>query len=450
MIQGGGSDLVPAPVARATRSTTRSIRTVVHQAVPAGNGERWRPRRPGHQRSQFFITVGTPTHLQGKHTIFGEVADEPSRAVVDSITATPTDRRDRPDKDVVIERSPSNAGDHPAAGGDAEAEPVCPRHPTVVSYVKCQRCMRPHCPACQRPAAVGIQCVDCVRKQARGVRVARTAFGGRVADSDRPWVTQSIIGLCVVVALLQRLPNSTVTTRFEFVPALASAEPWRLLTSCSCTRRRPLHAHPAQHVRALADRPVPGVAVRPVRFALLYLVSARRRLDRLPATGQPHRNNWFGVGDSVRPVRSFGLFGAYFVAQRRLERDSAPLVGGDRDQRHLRFLPGTGVAWQAHLGGLVTGVLIAGALAYAPRTNRTPIQFAGLAAIAVLLRPGVRRQDRKRSGRFHGLTGSLAEARFTHRLWRSLGTSFTDVIPQRWGTLWMTIHAGQTASSAIS
>ena len=58
----------------------------------------------GTNGSQFFITAGTPTHLQGEDTIFGEVADEPSRAVVDAIISTPTDRRDRPEKDVVTER----------------------------------------------------------------------------------------------------------------------------------------------------------------------------------------------------------------------------------------------------------------------------------------------------------------------------------------------------------
>ena len=43
------------------------------------------------------------TWLQGKHTIFGEVADDDSRAVVDAIEAVATDGRDRPLEDVVIE-----------------------------------------------------------------------------------------------------------------------------------------------------------------------------------------------------------------------------------------------------------------------------------------------------------------------------------------------------------
>jgi peptidyl-prolyl cis-trans isomerase A (cyclophilin A) len=58
---------------------------------------------PGTNGSQFFITVAATAWLNFKHTIFGEVADQAGRDVVDAIAAVETGSQDRPKSDVVIQ-----------------------------------------------------------------------------------------------------------------------------------------------------------------------------------------------------------------------------------------------------------------------------------------------------------------------------------------------------------
>jgi membrane associated rhomboid family serine protease len=196
-------------------------------------------------------------------------------------------------------------------------------------------------------------------------------------------VTQTIIGLCVVAYLLQILPGSEVTENFKFAPVYAIAEPWRLLTSAFLhSPGQPLHILFNMYALWLTGPYLESLLGR-ARFAVLYLVSAiGGSVVYLLLSDVNNPSQWDGgaVGASGAV---FGLFGAYFVVQRRLNRDTGPLIAVIVINLALSFLPN--VAWQAHLGGLITGLAAATVLIFAPRTNRTAMQAAGLVAIVVLL-----------------------------------------------------------------
>ncbi len=290
---------------------------------------------------------------------------------------------------------PSDAvGVSPTDGvGEPPARPVCPRHPGRESWVRCQRCSRPVCPECQRPAPVGVQCVDCVRAAARTARPTRTVFGGRASDGN-PLVTKALIAACVLMYAVQ-LARPVTTHELAFVPLLGWAEPWRALTAAFLhSPQMPLHLalnmlwlwQIGPYLESLLGR---------ARFLALYLVSAvggsaavlllapePRAMLRTDAE-YLHYIQWFtpvvGASGAV-----FGLFGALLVLNRRLGRSSGPLYTVLAINALFGFLY-PGISWQAHLGGLVTGVVAAGVLALLARRDLRQWQWPAMALVAAVV-----------------------------------------------------------------
>ena len=278
----------------------------------------------------------------------------------------------------------------PGAGQQPAGPSVCPRHPDREAYVKCQRCGRPACPECQRPAAVGIQCVDCVREAARTAPTTRTVFGGRPTDG-RPVVTYTLIGICAA-AYVAQLGSDQVTQDFAFAPYLGWTEPWRFVTAAFLHSPQ-LYLHILFNMFALWTlgqylEPMLGRA----RFAALYLISGiggqvgvtllagSPTIDGL-VTGQDEA--WVtGVVGASGAI--FGLFGALLVLNRHLGRSSAGMYATLAINAAIGFLY-PGISWQAHLGGFVTGLACAGAIVLFRRQSVRRLTWLALGAVLALL-----------------------------------------------------------------
>src|SRR5690625_439228 len=142
------------------------------------------------------------------------------------------------------------------------AQPVCPRHPDRVTYIRCQRCNRPVCTDCQRPSQVGVLCVDCVREHQRSLSPGQRAprFTDRHGQAV-PLATYIIIGLTALVYALQwvgqlipgfpdiynlflysPLHTSWVAIELSQMTGQSLFQPWRMLTSALVhSMASPLH-----------------------------------------------------------------------------------------------------------------------------------------------------------------------------------------------------------------
>jgi membrane associated rhomboid family serine protease len=259
--------------------------------------------------------------------------------------------------------------------------PTCYRHPDRVTYVRCARCNRYICPECMRDAAVGHQCVECVDTGAKTIRQPRTQFGG--VPSAKPIVTYVLIGLNLVMFVLQtmspELQNQLVLQSY----AVAEGDLYRMLTSAF------LHYGPTHLLFNMWALYVVGApleeALGRLRFTSLYVVSALGGSVLVYLLSAPAAMT-AGASGAV-----FGLFGATFVVGKRLNMDVRWVIALIALNLAFTFviplISSQNISWQGHIGGLVTGAVIAAAYAYAPRQSRNLVQ--AVATIAVLLVFGV-------------------------------------------------------------
>ncbi len=272
-------------------------------------------------------------------------------------------------------------------------ENFCYRHPDRQSFVLCQRCLRTVCPECQTPAAVGVICPECMRDQQNAQTPAQRKAERRwsrpqamTMRAGRPIVTYAIIGITAFVYLVTLIPGIGGTVKSElgfwaptlypnFFPQIAGfPEVWRLLTVSL------VHSsiwHIGLNMLALF---MIGRILEPLlgrwRFLALYLLSALGGSVAVVLLSFP--TPVVGASGAI-----FGLFGALLVIGRHLGANIAGIAIVLGINLVIGFVPGFNVSWQAHVGGLIVGLLVAFIFTRTRSVKQRGLQIALLAAVAL-------------------------------------------------------------------
>lgn len=259
---------------------------------------------------------------------------------------------------------------------------TCYRHPDRTAAVGCQRCDRPICPDCMRPASVGYHCPECTKSGAQKVY--------RPSDLvSKPMATFVIMGLCVFAFLAQMATGGTstrtgtVTRDFVlFGPLIAEGEWWRAASGGF------LHGgllHIAFNMYALyLFGPMLEKALGKVRFVAIYLGGLAGGSLGVVAF------NWDQptLGASGAVLGLAGALAAVLASQGRSIFQTG-LGGIFLINLLLPLIPGFRISFWGHFGGIAGGFLVAGVISQAPkvlgRTAAAQNVAIGLAAALVVV-----------------------------------------------------------------
>lgn len=288
-----------------------------------------------------------------------------------------------------------------------EAAPVCYRHTDRETWIRCQRCDRPICPDCMNSAAVGFQCPSCVKEGVKQTRTGVAPYGGE--RSTNPALTSFVlIAINVVVWVMIQARSSVldvlaltpggrcessggrtyfpgVTSQSvceqqgnltHWVAGVADGAPWQIITSVF-SHQQPVHLLLNMLVLYFLGPQLEAILGR-TRFLALYLLSG---LTGSVAVMLLSDANGTTLGASGA---GFGLMGALLVVAHKIGADTQQIMVWLGINVAFTFFASSYISWQGHLGGLIGGLLISALIVYAPKANRSAIQFAGLGLITVV------------------------------------------------------------------
>ncbi len=266
--------------------------------------------------------------------------------------------------------------------------PGCYRHPEKAASVLCAHCDRPICTDCMVEAPVGWQCPQCTSEGAKRSRhvpaFTHTSRGrtGVVGSTNPTPIVLTIIAINVVVFFLEGFgTNARVVDRYGLWPDGVHFlhQYYRAFTAMW------LHASFTHiffnMITLLIVGPALEVLLGKARFLALYLLAGLGGSVGSYLLG-PHGELGIGASGAI-----MGVLGAYVIVGLRRRLPVVPVVVLLAFNLVYGFVGNTD--WRAHLGGLVTGCVLAFVYDYAgelrDRTTAQLLTVGGSVAVLALL-----------------------------------------------------------------
>jgi membrane associated rhomboid family serine protease len=242
----------------------------------------------------------------------------------------------------------------------------CYRHRDRQSFVLCQRCARTICGECQTPAAVGVICPECLAEQRRAHTPAqkrarrRWGQGGSAIAASTGGDTRGMMWIFILTAVAFLVDWAGRTVGFALsqwldfaaplvYPQSGYFQPWRVVT-VALTHASFMHVFLNMLSLWMIGRvlePMLGTA----RFVTTYVLCAAGGSAAVALLS--FDTPVVGASGAV-----FGLFGALIVIARHIGANMTGMLIVLGINLVLGFIPGAGISWQSHVGGLLVGALI--------------------------------------------------------------------------------------------